>query len=62
MATEKGKLPFIMMATGVGGLFGPGMAEGPFPEHYEALECPLEANLHLEAAHQSRGQALQRQG
>ncbi len=45
MATEKGKLPFIMMATGVGGLFGPGMAEGPFPEHYEALECPLEENL-----------------
>jgi formate dehydrogenase major subunit len=45
MATEKGKLPFIMMATGVGGLFGPGMAEGPFPEHYEALECPLEANI-----------------
>ena len=44
MATEKGKLPFIMMATGVGGIFGPGMAEGPFPEHYEALECPLEEN------------------
>ncbi len=45
MATEKGKLPFIMMATGVGGLFGPGLVDGPFPEHYEALECPLEANL-----------------
>ncbi len=44
MATEKGKLPFIMMASGVGSLFGPGMAEGPFPEHYEALECPLEEN------------------
>ena len=44
MATEKGKLPFIMMATGVGGLFGPGLADGPFPEHYEALECPLEEN------------------
>ena len=44
MATEKGKLPFIMMATGVGGIFGPGMADGPFPEHYEALECPLEEN------------------
>jgi formate dehydrogenase major subunit len=45
MATEKGKLPFIMMATGVGGLFGPGLADGPFPEHYEALECPLEENM-----------------
>jgi formate dehydrogenase major subunit len=44
MATEKGKLPFIMMATGVGALFGPGLADGPFPEHYEALECPLEEN------------------
>ncbi|MGE5750958.1 MAG: molybdopterin dinucleotide binding domain-containing protein, partial [Nitrospirota bacterium] len=45
MATEKGKLPFIMMATGVGGIFGPGLADGPFPEHYEALECPLEENM-----------------
>jgi formate dehydrogenase major subunit len=44
VASEKGKLPFIMMATGVGGLFGPGLADGPFPEHYEALECPLEEN------------------
>jgi formate dehydrogenase major subunit len=44
MATEKGKLPFIMMATGVGALFGPGLTDGPFPEHYEALECPLEEN------------------
>jgi len=45
MATEKGKLPFIMMTNGVGGLFGPGLADGPFPEHYEALECPLEENM-----------------
>jgi formate dehydrogenase major subunit len=45
MATEKGKLPFIMMSTGVGGIFGPGLADGPFPEHYESLECPLEENL-----------------
>ncbi len=45
MATEKGKLPFIMTATGVGGIFGPGLADGPFPEHYESLECPLEDNL-----------------
>jgi formate dehydrogenase major subunit len=45
MATEKGKLPFIMMSTGVGGIFGPGLADGPLPEHYESLECPLEENL-----------------
>jgi formate dehydrogenase major subunit len=41
---EKGKMPFIMKADGVGSLFGPGMAEGPFPEHYEPLEGPLAKN------------------
>ena len=45
MATEKGKYPFIMTAAGVGALFGPGLVDGPFPEHYEALECPLEENV-----------------
>jgi formate dehydrogenase major subunit len=46
MADEKaGKYPFIMRADGVGALFGPGLADGPFPEHYEALECPLQENL-----------------
>jgi len=42
--TEKGKLPFIMKPDGVASIYGPGLAEGPFPEHYEALECPLETN------------------
>jgi formate dehydrogenase major subunit len=42
---EKGKLPFIMKPDGVSSLFGPGMAEGPFPEHYEPLESPLSKNL-----------------
>ena len=41
---DNGKLPFIMKPDGVGSIFGPGLAEGPFPEHYEALECPLEKN------------------
>ncbi len=41
---EKGKYPFIMKADGVGAIFGPGMAEGPFPEHYEPLEGPLAKN------------------
>jgi len=41
---EKGKYPFIMHKDGLGALFGPGMAEGPFPEHYEPLEGPLEKN------------------
>jgi formate dehydrogenase major subunit len=42
---EKGKLPFIMRADGLGAIFGPGLADGPFPEHYEPLECPVEKNL-----------------
>jgi formate dehydrogenase major subunit len=42
---EQGKLPFIMKPDGVGSLFGPGMVEGPFPEHYEPLEGPLPKNL-----------------
>jgi len=41
---EKGKYPFIMHKDGLGALFGPGMVEGPFPEHYEPLESPLEKN------------------
>jgi formate dehydrogenase major subunit len=39
-----GKLPFIMKSDGISSIFGPGLAEGPFPEHYEALECPVEKN------------------
>jgi len=39
-----GKYPFIMKPDGLGALFGPGMAEGPFPEHYEPLEGPLAKN------------------
>jgi formate dehydrogenase major subunit len=41
---EKGKYPFIMKPDGLGALFGPGMVEGPFPEHYEPLEGPLAKN------------------
>ncbi len=41
---QKGKYPFIMQKDGLGALFGPGMAEGPFPEHYEPLEGPLAKN------------------
>jgi len=39
-----GKLPFIMKPDGVASVFGPGRSDGPFPEHYEPLECPLEEN------------------
>lgn len=44
MAAEGGKLPFIMKTDGVGSIFGPGLVDGPFPEHYEPLECPLQEN------------------
>lgn len=41
LAADKGTLPFIMRSEGVGCLFGPGVAEGPFPEHYEPIEGPF---------------------
>lgn len=44
MALPNGKYPFIMKPDGVASLFGPGMVDGPFPEHYEPLECPIEKN------------------
>jgi len=37
--------PFTMMPEGHGRIFGPGLSDGPFPEHYEPLECPIEKNL-----------------
>jgi formate dehydrogenase major subunit len=43
-APGSGRPPFIMKQHGVGSIFGPGLAEGPFPEHYEPLECPVEKN------------------
>lgn len=37
--------PFIMLPEGVGRLFSLGaMVDGPFPEHYEPLESPIESN------------------
>jgi formate dehydrogenase major subunit len=42
---DKTKYPFIMKTEGFGHVFGPGRADGPFPEHYEPLECPIEKNL-----------------
>jgi formate dehydrogenase major subunit len=33
-----------MKPLGVGAIFGPGLADGPFPEHYEPLECPVQEN------------------
>ncbi|RLC25098.1 MAG: formate dehydrogenase-N subunit alpha [Deltaproteobacteria bacterium] len=41
----KTKYPFIMKPEGFARIFGPGRADGPFPEHYEPIECPVERNL-----------------
>jgi formate dehydrogenase major subunit len=41
----KDRPPFIMKPDGVANLYGPGLADGPFPEHYEPLECPVERNF-----------------
>jgi formate dehydrogenase major subunit len=40
-----GAYPFIMKPDGVASILGPGLKDGPFPEHYEPLECPIEKNL-----------------
>jgi formate dehydrogenase major subunit len=40
-----GRPPFIMKPDGVASIYGPGLADGPFPEHYEPLECPVEKNM-----------------
>jgi len=41
---EKGKHPFIMKPDGVASIYGPGLNDGPFPGHYEPLECPVPQN------------------
>jgi formate dehydrogenase-N alpha subunit len=45
--------PFIMNPEGVGRLFAPlgAFAEGPFPEHYEPIESPIDNPLHPKQSH-----------
>jgi anaerobic selenocysteine-containing dehydrogenase len=43
-APEENVGPFIMNPEGVARLHAIGMAEGPFPEHYEPFETPLGMN------------------
>ena len=45
--------PFIMNPEGVGRLFVPlgAVADGPFPEHYEPTESPIENPLHPNQSH-----------
>jgi formate dehydrogenase-N alpha subunit len=37
--------PFIMLAPGVGQLYSPDLVDGPFPEHYEPVESPVQNPL-----------------
>ena len=37
---------FIMTGEGTGRLFSNGVADGPFPEHYEPIESPIQNPLH----------------
>ncbi|MQY10154.1 Formate dehydrogenase-O major subunit [Streptomyces sp. RB5] len=39
-------LPFIMTGEGTGRIFSNGVADGPFPEHYEPVESPVDNPLH----------------
>jgi formate dehydrogenase major subunit len=41
MSAEGTRYPFIMKPEGFSHIFGPGRADGPFPEHYEPLESPV---------------------
>lgn len=43
-APDENVMPFIMTPEGVARLFAPGLADGPFPEHYEPFETPLDKN------------------
>ncbi len=42
---QGGYYPFIMKSEGHAHIFGPGRADGPFPEHYEPWESPVENPL-----------------
>ncbi len=43
--------PFIMQTHGMGALFGPGLNDGPFPEHYEPQECPVSSHVFSKTLH-----------
>jgi formate dehydrogenase major subunit len=45
MNVEGTRYPFIMKPEGFAHVFGPGLADGPFPEHYEPVESPVQNPL-----------------
>ncbi|MBM3318661.1 MAG: formate dehydrogenase-N subunit alpha, partial [Candidatus Eisenbacteria bacterium] len=42
------RFPFIMKPHGHASFFGPGLADGPFPAHYEPVESPLNNALYAQ--------------
>ena len=44
MASPQGKYPFIMQTEGFAQIYGPGRVDGPFPEHYEPAETPVDSH------------------
>ncbi len=47
------KNPFVMNDDGVGRLFAKGLADGPFPEHYEPAESPVSNMLNSQKVNPS---------
>src|SRR6266498_5781353 len=45
---------FIMLPEGVGRLFSAALNDGPFPEHYEAIEAPIDNPLHPKVSSKAR--------
>jgi formate dehydrogenase major subunit len=43
--------PFIMQPQGMGQIYGPGLNDGPFPEYYEPLECPVGSHPYSPVLH-----------
>lgn len=43
--------PFIMQPDGMGAFYGPGLNDGPFPEYYEPLECPVTSHPYSKVLH-----------
>ena len=61
-SNENGKYPFIMMKDGFGAFFGPGLADGPFPEHYEPIETPIAEHLLSKQLHNPVAKVLRGEG
>jgi formate dehydrogenase major subunit len=57
-AAIRGDHPFIMQGDGLGWLFVPsGLADGPFPTHYEPHESPFENPLYRQQSNPARQQS-----